>query len=194
MVTTPVALSKTVLDFCREVAPSSTPVYLPVRPFRGAKPLDAFDNADRFTRLSGGKPQTGWLIWEWPDAFIEAEHHCAVRLEDGTLREVSPHDETRVLFLPDDTATLDIDRDTFARPSIRRATTPDPIVAQYLANFDARDNFIRSKLDMGINVLSAEDGDEIEKIEEESWRLSAEMLQRTLAKSGLLGFVSHPAA
>ncbi|MDZ4798771.1 MAG: hypothetical protein SGI92_11455 [Bryobacteraceae bacterium] len=189
MVTTPVAISKAVLDFCREVCPTARPVYLQVRPFRGAKALDAFENVDRFTSLSGGKQQTGWIIWEWPDAFIEAEHHAVVRLSDNTLREVSPHDEMRVLFLPDDAATFDLSHDTYARPSIRKATSTDLVVAQYLANFEARDTFIRTKMNLGINILSKEDTDEIMRIENESWSLSAELFKRHL------GFVSQkPAA
>lgn len=177
MVTTPSALTCTLLDFCREIAPDSTPVYLPVRPYRTAQPLECFDNVDRIVRLSGGEPIHGWLIWTWPGAFLEAEHHCVLRCNDGRLRDVTPQEEDRVLFLPDPEAT--VEDGAFGRPNIRKAIAPDTVIADYLAAFERIDQFRSANLRPGLNVLSPELRTRYNALESESLRLALELMKRT---------------
>jgi len=52
----------------------------------------------------GGSIQYGWLLWEWPHVYIEAEFHSVWRDADGVLHEVtsSPEGAVEILFLPDD--------------------------------------------------------------------------------------------
>ncbi len=185
MITTPPVLTPTVLDFCREVAPSATPVYLPVRPYRGALAQDCFDNVNRLLRLSGGEPVEGWLIWQWPGAFLEAEHHCVARLADGRLRDCTPQQELRVLFVPDPTATFDPD-DFFGRPSIRRALTPDALVSRYLAIIDEQDAFMREHLRPNTDLLAGDLDDRLEYFERETTKLSMEMYARSYRDRGFV--------
>ncbi|MGL4965857.1 MAG: SEC-C metal-binding domain-containing protein [Inquilinus sp.] len=58
--------------------------------------------------MEGGSLLYGWLIWEWPRVFIEAEHH-AVWEKDGSLVDITPpsNGERRILFLPDPNASYD---------------------------------------------------------------------------------------
>lgn len=92
-----------VLSFCRSVVPNPNPVYVEVRPTAGAQERDCFSVVAEQIRTNGGEEQIGWIIWEWPKVFLEAEFHSVWRQPDGELLDITPHavQTTKVLFLPD---------------------------------------------------------------------------------------------
>jgi len=100
--TAPKAVSPAIAALCREVSPEHHPVLVPVRPESGATIGECFNNVKAKVGRDGGAIAYGWLIWEWPRVFIEAEHH-AVWDSGGGLIDVTPHfhNEPDVLFLPD---------------------------------------------------------------------------------------------
>lgn len=71
-------------------------------PAPGAIAGECFHNVLNKLKSDGGIIVYGWLIWEWPRVYIEAEHH-AIWEKDGALIDVTPHvnGEPNVLFLPD---------------------------------------------------------------------------------------------
>ncbi|WP_336810110.1 SEC-C domain-containing protein [Bosea sp. MMO-172] len=106
--TTPKAISAPVLAFCRSINPDALPVYVSVTPAPEALPSECFNNVAAKVDSDGGAMLYGWLIWEWPRVFIEAEHH-AVWEKDGVLSDITPpaNGEARFLFLPDPTREYD---------------------------------------------------------------------------------------
>lgn len=106
--TSPKALSPAVLEFCAGINADTKPSYVAVQPHADALPSECFNNVAAKVNLEGGSLVYGWLIWEWPRVFIEAEHH-AVWEKDGELLDITPpiNGETRILFLPDPARTYD---------------------------------------------------------------------------------------
>ncbi|WP_189341731.1 SEC-C metal-binding domain-containing protein [Mesorhizobium sp. M2A.F.Ca.ET.042.01.1.1] len=100
--TTPRTISAEVRAFCQRISPDQTPAYVPVSEDAGVLPSECFNNVASKVERDGGTLLYGWLIWEWPRVFVEAEHH-AVWEHDGILTDITPHvnGERQVLFLPD---------------------------------------------------------------------------------------------
>jgi len=106
--TTPKAVSPEVRAFCQRISPDHAPTYVPVQPDAEALPSECFNNVASKVERDGGTLVYGWLIWEWPRVFVEAEHH-AVWEKDGALTDITPHvnGERRILFLPDPARAYD---------------------------------------------------------------------------------------
>lgn len=130
--TTPTAITPDILALCASIA-TGTPEFISVNPEAGCQPLECFQNVT----LCAGSAVNGWIIWERAGAFIEAEHHCALKRPDGSLVDVTPHDgESRVLFLADPNATFN---GKVARSNIRAATNTDPDIVDMIALANALD-------------------------------------------------------
>jgi hypothetical protein len=100
--TAPKVISPAIASLCREISPEQQPVMVRVRPEPGAAFEECFNNVQAKVARDGGAVTYGWLIWEWPPVFIEAEHHAVWDTGDGLI-DVTPHfhNEQDVLFLPD---------------------------------------------------------------------------------------------
>lgn len=63
---------------------------------------ECFHNVQAKVARDGGAIAYGWLIWEWPWVFIEAEHHAVWSTSSGLI-DVTPHvyNKPAVLFLTD---------------------------------------------------------------------------------------------
>jgi hypothetical protein len=106
--TAPQELSPAVLEFCASINTNNKPSYVAVQPDNEAQPSECFNNVASKVDRDGGSLVYGWLIWEWPRVFVEAEHH-AVWEKDGVLLDITPpiNGETRILFLPDPARAYD---------------------------------------------------------------------------------------
>lgn len=106
--TTPRTISASVLAFCRTINPAAEPLYVSVSPAPEALPSECFNNVAAKVDSDGGTMVYGWIIWEWPRVFIEAEHH-AVWEKDGALMDITPpaNGEAQLLFLPDPSKDYD---------------------------------------------------------------------------------------
>nr|WP_237681720.1 hypothetical protein [Agrobacterium vitis] len=106
--TSPNEISPAVVEFCAGINADARPSYVAVQPDGDAQPSECFNNVSAKVDRDGGSFVYGWLIWEWPRVFIEAEHH-AVWEKDGVLIDITPpiNGETRILFLPDPVRTYD---------------------------------------------------------------------------------------
>lgn len=130
---TPGYLSPEILLLSNEIAPDALPEIVAHHPAPGAVVRECFPNVIERVRTHGGELVYGWAIWEWPEVFIEAEHHGVWRSPEGMLIDITPHEYPTdgVLFLPDPSATYDFDNFT-RRDNVRRAVTTLPAVAEFL--------------------------------------------------------------
>jgi hypothetical protein len=132
---TPKTISKTIQEFCHEVAPGQQPVYLHVTPVGSFSiPLDCFENVTKIIKEKGGSGLCGWRIWEWPNTMIEAEFHEVWVSPEGELVDTTPAPKglTRILFLPDPTniyTGLQVN-------SIRKSLIDNPLMREFIDNCD----------------------------------------------------------
>ena len=110
----PKEISEKVRELCERIAPGLQPTFISINPDLGCEPADCFVNVPRKVQREGGRIQYGWSLWEWPGAFIEAEHHAVYEPLTGPPRlDITPcnRGSRRRLFLPDDSATYDFENE-----------------------------------------------------------------------------------
>ncbi len=132
--TMPLQITTDVLTFAAQINPSSQPLYVTVRTEPWATVRQCFRNVRRKVSDDGGRIRFGWAIWRCDGFFIEGEHHAVYEPCPGAdLQDVSPYSPPlqRILFLPDDTATLD-QATKRGRDSHRKSLSDDPRVQQIL--------------------------------------------------------------
>ena len=101
--TSPTRISTHITAFCKEIDPTKSPVFLPLQLDPQSKPDFCYENVRNYVALHAGDIQHGWIIWELPDVFLQAEFH-AVRISPvGELIDITPKvdGENKILFLPD---------------------------------------------------------------------------------------------
>jgi hypothetical protein len=103
--TAPAQINDVVARFAR-IALKGVAQWIDVEPLAGSKETECFDNVDKAIGPNGGKAIMGWIVWEKPGMWLEAEHHAIWEQADRTWRDVTPtvNGETRVVFVPDDEA------------------------------------------------------------------------------------------
>jgi hypothetical protein len=102
-ITTPAAISDAIIAFAAELSPKHQPQYVEVRREPYAKPLNCFGAVGEKVRRDGGDQVNGWIIWEHPRAFLNAEFHAVWRSPNNDLICVAHHldGEKRILFVPE---------------------------------------------------------------------------------------------
>jgi hypothetical protein len=99
--TTPPKITSHILALCDDLG-AMEPLHLDVCPAPQARMGWCSTNVLDRCREEGGRPRYGWLVWEAPGLYLNAEFHCV--WHDGRdLRDVTPtqEGETCVLFAPD---------------------------------------------------------------------------------------------
>ena len=146
--------------FCHDINPKHVPVYVPVAPDAAVVRSECFNNVAAKVAIEGGTLVYGWLIWEWPRVFVEAEHH-AIWEKDGTLVDITPpiSGEQRILFLPDPTQTYDFASQK-RRINIKRSLGEFSSVDDWIAAADRlqqaiEDNSTCSQVTLERSYLSA---------------------------------------
>ena len=133
---TPKSIAPHVLAFCEQINPSFSPVYLTIEPEAGCLARECFPNVRQKVEREGGRICYGWVIWEWPRVFIEAEHHAVYEGPDGSWQDLTPtmpeDPENERLFLPDARAVYDFNNPGERRDNIRHALTQDSHIEEYL--------------------------------------------------------------
>lgn len=99
----PKVITPLIEQVCAELDRTSRAIFLTVTPAPAAQLGRCYDNV----ALAGLIPQNGWLLWELPDFYVTAEHHCVGLISDSVFKDVTPQvDGTRrVLFLPEKSRT-----------------------------------------------------------------------------------------
>ena len=101
--TTPLIISKQILGFCNEIDASNEPLYVPVRPDVHADFNECFRNVAIHITEHSGQIKYGWIIWEEPELWLNAEFHAVWISSTGEFINITPKvdGESRILFLPD---------------------------------------------------------------------------------------------
>ena len=101
--TTPASINEEVINFCKEIDFSRRPLFVEVIPVKGYMLGDCYGNVKNHIKQNGGNVQYGWIIWEDPNIYLEAEFHSVWVNDKGEYIEVTPKvdNEDRILFLPD---------------------------------------------------------------------------------------------
>jgi hypothetical protein len=112
----------------------------------------------RKVEAEGGRMQTGWAIWEWPNAFLRAEHHAVYEPPSGSpWFDITPSESstvTRRLFLPDDSATYDFQNEGFRRNDKFIGLVADPLVYEYFQLTTERNEILNSIPGVGMVSLT----------------------------------------
>jgi len=94
--------------FCRQLDPTGKPVWVDVRPAPGVIAGEDFASLKSHVASHSGRIQFGWILWENPGWFLEAEFHGIWVSPEGELRDILPRGDgaRRLLFLPDSRRTF----------------------------------------------------------------------------------------
>ena len=95
-----------ILKLARQIDPTRTVAWIPVKPQLGCSLQACFENVKRVVEKEGGSVQHGWRMREQTDAFAEGSFHAVWCCLDGSLIDVTPRkdEQTEILFLPDSEA------------------------------------------------------------------------------------------
>ena len=123
-----------VVGFCREISDKATPLLVRVEAHPEAQFNECFFNVRSIVQKRGGQLIYGWTIWLWPKVWIEAEHHAVWEKPTKELVDVSPKadDESKIVFLPDPSATFDFQSQT-SRDNIRKPLVDDDDVRAFFS-------------------------------------------------------------
>jgi hypothetical protein len=90
--------------FVRQViSGSASAFYVPCAPQHGAPQNECFALVNAHVAKHGGAAVLGWVIWERPKVFIEAEFHAIWRTPDNQFIDIVPRGFPipRILFVED---------------------------------------------------------------------------------------------
>lgn len=134
---TPTTVDDTVRAFANEVLDiEAEPIILSVLVDSESEPLECFRNVERKIKLAGGSRRYGWVIWKHGASMIEGEFHSVWISPDGSLVDVTPHDdEQKIVFVPDKS----IKWATEAPTNRRRALGTDEATIRKMKQLEARD-------------------------------------------------------
>jgi hypothetical protein len=127
--TTPAEVTPQVANFCASIVEEPL-AYVPVRPVPGAQPFMCHHNVDLHIKMHGGRVLYGWVIWETPRTFLDAEFHSVWVAPTGELVDITPKNdgEERILFLRDPSKSYDLRRpgpqfENIGRPLVETPAT-----------------------------------------------------------------------
>ncbi len=134
-VTTPEDITPQILELCHSIS-RCEPVYVPVTVDPLSHNNECYQNVETYVGNHGGQRILGRCIWQRANIMIEAMAHAVWKSQTGDLFDITPHDgEHRILFVADPQLLYDGNR----IPSIRKALTSSPLVAEYISLYDERD-------------------------------------------------------
>jgi hypothetical protein len=126
---TPTTLSPELLALCSELAPGAKPVSLPRTTPPDARPMDCFETVERRISEQAGSACFGWVFWECPRLYLDAEFYSVWRDTEGRLHDITPRiGPANILFLADPSRIFEGRRVA----NVRRPLTPDPAVTGFL--------------------------------------------------------------
>lgn len=128
----PLSLDGSTATLVQQIVSDGVAEWVSVTPSPTAVMHECFYNVRSHIEKHGGALIYGWAVWEWPDVFVEAEHHAVWEL-DGKLIDVTPHEAgiERVAFLRDPSATFDWSHSS-SRENVRMPISKSEAVQEYL--------------------------------------------------------------
>jgi len=100
---TPTSINRDVLKFCKEIDSTTKPIFIDVIPTKNSVYGDCYGNVENYAKKNGGRSEDGWIIWEIPKIWLEAEFHRVWVNNEGKYIDITPKEdeEKRILFLKD---------------------------------------------------------------------------------------------
>jgi hypothetical protein len=146
MNTTPKAITPRILELCKKLDDTQTPVFVPVKPAAGAVVNECYPNVEAHIKKNGGSIRYGWIIWEHPDVIIEGNFHACWVDASNQIIDITPKQdrEQTILFLPDSKRIYDgtpID-------NVREIITTDP---KLIASFKRQEELSKLRIKYNVN-------------------------------------------
>lgn len=106
---TPILESQSVSMISEKINSQYIPEYINVFPMKNAPIQECFDIVEKHIQINGGKRVLGWVLWELPGLFIEAEFHAIWESPTGELKDLTPRPSPtkRILFIRDPSMIYD---------------------------------------------------------------------------------------
>jgi hypothetical protein len=148
MITTPNEINKDILEFCNEIDYTTEPVFLELFPIKDYMLGECYGTVETQINKNGGKVQYGWIIWEDPKIFLEAEFHAVWINPRGEYVDITPKvdKEERILFLPDSKKKFNGELiDNIRKPLIDNEHTKE-LVKVGKGNFEIKNKFYKESL------------------------------------------------
>ncbi|ELY2665834.1 hypothetical protein [Cronobacter sakazakii] len=79
------------LEFCQKIVPNVHPVLLNSALFTEAEEMDCFVNVEQAIAKKGGRAFNGWVIWQVPGVYIQAEFYCIWENNAREMLDVTPY-------------------------------------------------------------------------------------------------------
>jgi len=180
-VRTPRTIHKFVLELVEKIGSGFSPIWVQVRPAKGALPGECFFNVPEQIKIKGGGIRYGWTVWQCANLFIEGEFHAVWVSPQGDLFDPTPKDdgETRILFVPDDRQTWQGIR----VPNIHHALVDGPEVRDFLKTVIEQMEFLkRNAVPNSPNEIYDPHGD-WQRLETEKGRLTVGMSKYVAASN-----------
>lgn len=159
MVTTPSELSKEILEFCEEIDPATKPFFVELSKIEGYICGDCYGNVENHIKENGGKIEYGWIIWEDPKTFLEAEFHAVWVNSEGEYIDVTPKidKEDRILFLPDSKNKFNGELiDNIRKPLVNNEYTRK-LVEVGKSNFEIKNTLYKESLSLKTKKIGRND-------------------------------------
>lgn len=108
--------------------------YIACTPLNRLSDSDCFPFVESHIAEHGGERVIGWVIWERPKVFMEAEFHAVWKAPDGSLHDIVPRrlPIPRILFLCDPRRHYK----GVQVNNVRKALTNDKNVKEFIRVFD----------------------------------------------------------
>jgi hypothetical protein len=148
MITTPNEINEDILKFCNELDFTTEPVFLELFPVKDYILGECYGTVENHIKKNGGKIQYGWIIWEDPKIFLEAEFHAVWVNPQGEHIDIMPKidKEEKILFLPDSKKKFDGELiDNIRKPLIDNDYTRS-LMLHGKANFDIKNQSYKKSL------------------------------------------------
>ena len=136
---TPMEITPLLVGLCYGLNPEAIPMYIDVISEPWARVNECFPNVQRKIKESGGSYVNGWLIWRWANIMIEAEAHSVWKSDNGKLVDVTPHQENKILFVPDSNVIFE----GLVIPSKRAPLTKSSKVSWFIDLLSIKDEYMR---------------------------------------------------
>ncbi|MCZ7555770.1 MAG: SEC-C domain-containing protein [Bacteroidia bacterium] len=155
---TPLLISDAILGFCRKIVPGEEPIYVDVRPVKDGERMDCFPIVEKWIEKKGGCAAYGWLIWELPTVYVEAEFHSMWESEDGTLLDLTPKifGCNTVLFLRDRNMRYENKQTDNIRLALMDHAAVHTLLAMAAREFEIMNRGDRAKMHGEIELIGVE--------------------------------------
>jgi hypothetical protein len=175
LVRAPSRITANVRRLCRKIGGVDEPQFVRVSAPPYGRLDDCFEDVRREIEKHGGSIQHGWVVWEWPGVFIEAEFHAVWRDKDGELLDVTPKRDgkEKILFVSDWKRVFS------GKPidNVRMAIGRDPRIKELLKTHEAYHHYInREMADLPFGSPMIIEGEVLE-LQKKATRLEFELMQ-----------------